>query len=126
MKAYTGTYAAIAAREKCRADDEKFHLPTPKNDAENHWYWNYALRFSISDFWLGLDDKDVEGQWKTEDGDLQLRVSHVKFERKCFSRQADNSKVTDFRTMMFAKEFFYGNFGHPHSDLLQLAPRPAK
>ena len=75
MKPYTGLYGPIAAREKCRADDDKVHLPTPKSGAQNQWYQNYALKLSISHFWLGLDDIVVEGQWKTENDEIQSRVS---------------------------------------------------
>ena len=69
MKAYTGGYKAIAAREKCKADGA--HLPTPKSEAENHWFDNYRAKVNIRDFWLGIDDIKVEGEWKTENGDLQ-------------------------------------------------------
>ena len=69
VKAYNELYEPIAAREKCKADGS--HLPTPRSEAENAWYRNYAAKLNIDYFWLGIDDANVEGEWRTETGDLQ-------------------------------------------------------
>ena len=67
MKALTKKYKPVAARQKCKTDGA--HLPVPKSEAENQWFNNYRKQVKIGDFWLGIDDAEVEGKWKTEDGD---------------------------------------------------------
>ena len=59
------------ARHKCAADGNNIHLPMPKSEAENQWYQSYAAKASIPRFWLGINDVDVEGEWKTDNGELQ-------------------------------------------------------
>ena len=43
----------------------------PRSDAENQWYQSYAAKVNIPSFWLGINDVDVEGEWRTDNGNLQ-------------------------------------------------------
>lgn len=58
-------------RHKCKADGNNVHLPMPRSAAENQWYKNYAAKVNIPSFWLGINDVDIEGEWRTDNGDLQ-------------------------------------------------------
>ena len=69
-KTYTEIFQFTAAREQCKADGA--HLPIPKTEAENQWYKNYAAKVGLSYYWLGISDNDLEGEWKTDKGDLQI------------------------------------------------------
>ena len=69
---------ASEARALCAADASYVHLPMPQNRAQNTWYINYAKRLHSKGYlphynghWLGINDAQSEGEWKTDTGDLQ-------------------------------------------------------
>ena len=70
IKSYDQT-TATGARSLCTADADYVHLPMPQNDAQNMWYVNYAKQLGFNGYWLGINDAIVEGEWKTDKGDLQ-------------------------------------------------------
>ena len=71
VKAYNQLYTATAARDKCSSDANYIHLPIPTSATQNQWFWNYAQHVGLSSYWLGISDVAVEGQWRTDNGDLQ-------------------------------------------------------
>ena len=71
VKAYTESSSPTAARDQCSKDANYLHLPTPTSDTENQWYWAYSQHVGLPGYWLGISDVAVEGQWRTNNGDLQ-------------------------------------------------------
>ena len=63
--------SAVEARNICAADAEYVHLPMPENSAQNMWYVNYAKKLGTNQYWLGINDATVEGEWRTDNDDLQ-------------------------------------------------------
>ena len=63
--------STLFSRQKCRSDGDNINFPIPRNKAENQWYQNYAAKFEKPGYWLGINDADVEGEWRTDNGDLQ-------------------------------------------------------
>ena len=64
------TVTATEARALCAADADYVHLPMPQNDVQNNWYVAYAKKRGLSTYWLGFNDAKVEGEWRTDTGDL--------------------------------------------------------
>ena len=62
---------ATEARSLCAADADYVHLPVPQNIAQNMWYMNYATQLGVNGYWLGVNDATTEGEWRTDNGDLQ-------------------------------------------------------
>ena len=72
VKAYTETtYNLAHAKSLCSNDASYLHLPVPTNEAQNQWYLEYAQKFGLGDYWLGINDSVVEGEWRTNNGDPQ-------------------------------------------------------
>ena len=71
VKAYNQLYTATAARDKCSSDANYIHLPIPTSAIQNQWYWNYSQQMKLENYWLGISDIDVEGEWRNDKGDLQ-------------------------------------------------------
>ena len=63
--------SAFEARSLCAKDADYVHLPMPINDAQNIWYKNYAKSLDFTGYWLGVNDVESEGEWRTDTGDLQ-------------------------------------------------------
>ena len=66
VKTYSGNYNWEEARTKCSQDGTsgvKGELATPLSSIENEWFVNKAKELGLGHFWLGVNDKDVEGTW---------------------------------------------------------------
>ena len=70
IKAYEGNYTWEEARIKCSEDgtDVKAELPAPQSKIENWWYGDMAVGNGINKFWLGINDRDVEGEYNNQHG----------------------------------------------------------
>ena len=75
IKLHNQTVTATEARSLCAADADYVHLPMPQNSIENMWYINYAKKLGVSEFWLGINHATTEGEWRTDNGDLQTFLS---------------------------------------------------
>ena len=62
---------ATAAHDWCQADGANVHLPIPRSQEENDLYNSVFASLNENAFWLGINDADSEGQWKTFQGDTQ-------------------------------------------------------
>ena len=71
VKAFTEVYTPTAARDKCTSEANYLHLPIPMSAAQNQWYWNYSQVMGLEYYWLGISDAVVEGEYRTDKGDLQ-------------------------------------------------------
>ena len=71
VKAHSHLYGPKSARDKCTSDASYLHLPFPANAAQNQWYKAYSEAVGFDAYWLGISDVDVEGEWRTDKGDLQ-------------------------------------------------------
>ena len=85
------TVNATEARAICAADADYVHLPMPQNEVQNNWYVTYAKTHGLNSFWLGF--KQVEGEWKTDNGDL---VFYVNWESGSKPTSGDNYAHTTF------------------------------
>ena len=71
VKAFNEVYTPTAARDKCTSEANYLHLPIPMSAAQNQWYWNYSQVMGLEYYWLGISDAVVEGEYRTDKGDLQ-------------------------------------------------------
>ena len=72
VKAYSGNYNWEEARIKCSEDgtDVKGELAAPRSPVENQWFVDKANELGLVKFWLGVNDRDVEGEYKNQHGSL--------------------------------------------------------
>ena len=72
IKTYPGTYKWVDAVTKCSQDgkDVKGELPTPRSTIESEWYvhWAKGQRPAVGIFWLGVNDRDVVGEYTNQHG----------------------------------------------------------
>ena len=71
VKAYSGDYTYDEAIAKCSEDglDVKAELPAPLSQSEHYWYYAMATELGIDTrFWLGINDRDVEGEFRNQHG----------------------------------------------------------
>ena len=74
VKAYPGEYTWEDAVKKCSEDGTNGvngELPAPRSSVENHWFVDKANELGLSQFWLGVNDKDQEGEWRNHRGFTQ-------------------------------------------------------
>ena len=75
IRAYNGEFLKPAARRKCSKDANYLHLPIPVSEAQNQWYWDYAIDAGVGEYWLGISSHEDQSAdyrpWYTDNGDLQ-------------------------------------------------------
>ena len=71
VKAYTKEHKHRDAKRLCSREASYLHLPAPTSEAQNQWYLEYAKSVGLEDYWLGITDKDREGEWMNDRGDPQ-------------------------------------------------------
>jgi hypothetical protein len=71
-KAYTAKARAYDAEDQCKNDGDFLHLPVPRNEDENDFYYDLMaskIRIganfvsSTGGMWLGITDEESEGTW---------------------------------------------------------------
>ena len=76
-KAYTTKARAYDAENQCKNDADFLHLPVPRNEEENDFYYDLMaskIRIganfvsSTGGMWLGITDEESEGTWYSLDG----------------------------------------------------------
>ena len=70
VKAYSGSYNWEEARIKCSEDgtDVQGELAAPRSPVENEWFVDKANELGLVKFWLGVNDRDVEGEYNNQHG----------------------------------------------------------
>ena len=98
IKAYTTELRPDEAHRKCKSDASYLHLPIPENAAQDAWFLNYSKKKDLRDYWLGINDADIQGTWMTTEGQRQ----------KYFNQ--GSPEVTTFFNFSFKKyvKTFYG------------------
>ena len=67
-KIHDGLHNIWEARALCKADSSYVHLPIPKSDEQNTFYYNLVGSQSSWDLWLGISDELNESVWIADDG----------------------------------------------------------
>ena len=76
-KAYTSKARAYDAADQCKNDGDFLHLPVPRNEDENDFYYDLMagkIRIganfvsSTGGMWLGITDEESEGTWYSLNG----------------------------------------------------------
>ena len=73
VKAYPGAFTYDEALAMCSGDgtDVKAELPAPLNSFENELLKNKASDLGVTgSFWLGINDRDMEGVYRDQHGSL--------------------------------------------------------
>ena len=70
VKAYSGNYNWEEAQIKCSQDgtDVNGELPAPRSPTDNRWFVDKAHELGLNSFWLGINDRDVEGEYTNQHG----------------------------------------------------------
>ena len=66
---YEGFHNIKVARELCHADASYLHLPIPRDEEQNDFYYK-LVGMQAGDMWLGISDTAKEGEWVGQDGKL--------------------------------------------------------
>ena len=51
---------------KCSEDGTE--LPAPRSPFESDWFVDKSKELGLGTFWLGVNDRDVEGEWRDQHG----------------------------------------------------------
>ena len=82
-------------KNQCESDGS--YLAFPRSEAENNWLRD--LFDNTMNIWIGLDDLDEEGVWKTNDG---LPFEYSNWWSEIYARQPDNHRGTHHAVRMHA------------------------
>ena len=68
-KIHEGTHNIAQARNICEQDASFLHLPMPRNEEQNDYYFELVGGKQKHDMWLGFSDELKEGTWIGADGE---------------------------------------------------------
>jgi len=68
-KIHDGLHNRGEALALCAADASFVHLPIPRDDDQNSFYYNLVGKQREWDMWLGITDEVSEGTWMGDDGE---------------------------------------------------------